>query len=114
MSGHRYGGTMSAEDVSMRVVADHIRATTFLIADGVIPSNEFRGYVLRKIMRRAMRHGKLYDSAFGERMTGDGIFAEQTDSLFEVARRKHGLMEKLPDLSTAAFRPQGGIQLDLL
>src|SRR5471032_552070 len=56
--GHTYGGTMSPSDVSLRVVADHIRATTFLIADGVIPSNEWRGYVLRKIMRRAMRHGK--------------------------------------------------------
>jgi alanyl-tRNA synthetase len=58
LAGTTHSGTMAPSDVSMRVIADHMRAMTFLIADGVVPSNESRGYVLRKIMRRAMRHGK--------------------------------------------------------
>jgi len=57
-AGTTHRGTMAASDISMRVIADHMRAMTFLIGDGVVPSNEWRGYVLRKIMRRAMRHGK--------------------------------------------------------
>jgi alanyl-tRNA synthetase len=57
-TGKTYRRSGVSDDVSFRVVADHVRATTFLIADGVMPGNEGRGYVLRKIMRRAMRHGK--------------------------------------------------------
>jgi alanyl-tRNA synthetase len=56
-AGKDYGDDPT-RDVSMRVVSDHLRATTFLVSDGVMPGNEGRGYVLRKIMRRAMRHGK--------------------------------------------------------
>jgi alanyl-tRNA synthetase len=58
IAGKRYGASESPDDVSMRVIADHARATTFLVGDGVLPANDGRGYVLRRIMRRAIRHGK--------------------------------------------------------
>ena len=81
---------------SLRVLADHIRACSFLIADGVIPGNEGRGYVLRRIIRRAIRHGwKLgARSAFFHRMVPD-LVAEMGAAYPELASGKTRVMEVL-------------------
>jgi alanyl-tRNA synthetase len=79
---------------SLRVIADHARAATFLISDGVLPSNEGRGYVLRKIMRRAMNHGRmlgqskpfLYQMVFAVRELMKDAYPELIDSTDRVAK----------------------------
>jgi alanyl-tRNA synthetase len=78
----------------MRIIADHARAATFLINDGVLPSNEGRGYVLRKILRRAIRHGRmqgqedpfLYQMAFSVRDLMKGAYPELIDSADRIAK----------------------------
>ena len=78
---------------SLRVIADHARATTFLIADGVLPSNEGRGYVLRKIMRRAIRHARL-------------LGQKQPVVLTEMVHAVQRLMEQAyPELRGPSFVP---------
>jgi alanyl-tRNA synthetase len=93
LAGVTYGGDPGS-DVSMRVVADHIRATAFLIADGAIPSNEWRGYVLRKIMRRAMRHGMHLGitEPFLHRLVA-GLDREMGDAYPEL-RANHEMIER--------------------
>jgi len=88
MAGRKYG-TDEETDVSIRVVADHARASAFLVGDGILPSNEGRGYVLRRIIRRAARHGKLLgmNSAFLHRVALK-VVDEMKDVYPDLAARK--------------------------
>ena len=92
------------DDVSMRVIADHARATTFLVGDGVLPSNEGRGYVLRRIMRRAVRHGKRLglERPF---LAGvcEAVIAEMGDAYPEIRENKAFVL-KVADQEEEAFR----------
>ncbi|HVM32417.1 MAG TPA: alanine--tRNA ligase [bacterium] len=109
---------------SLKVISDHLRATTFLVADGVLPSNEGRGYVLRRILRRAIRHGKLlgFDKPFLAPLTLEvvklmgGVYPElesRKDHIVNVTRAEEErfyetlaagterLMEKIGELQKA-------------
>jgi alanyl-tRNA synthetase len=87
----------SKSAASLRVIADHARATTFLISDGVLPANEGRGYVLRKILRRGIRHGRLlgankpfmYEMVFAVRDLMKDAYPELTETADRVAKVVH-------------------------
>jgi len=85
----RLTGTSDLGNQSLRVIADHIRACAFLIADGVLPSNEGRGYVLRRIIRRALRHGWMLGTRepFFHRML-DPLIGEMGDAYPELVRER--------------------------
>ncbi|WP_107874239.1 alanine--tRNA ligase [Neisseria weaveri] len=90
------GTEFSMEVPSLKVIADHIRACSFLIADGVLPSNEGRGYVLRRIIRRAVRHGyKLgQKGAFFHKLVPD-LVAEMGEAYPELKEKQEAITEAL-------------------
>ena len=90
------GAPFSMEEPSLKVIADHIRSCSFLIADGVLPSNEGRGYVLRRIIRRAVRHGyKLGQSKpFFHKLVAD-LVKEMGDAYPEVKEKQAQIEEAL-------------------
>jgi len=94
-SGARYGADPE-RDVSLRVVADHARAVAFLIGDGVLPSNEGRGYVLRRILRRAARHGVLLgvERPFLFEVC-DAVIHEMAGAYPELAERRAYVLDRV-------------------
>ncbi|WP_409420861.1 alanine--tRNA ligase [Pseudaeromonas sp. ZJS20] len=88
-------GTQDLENKSLRVIADHIRSCSFLIADGVMPSNEGRGYVLRRIIRRAARHGRLLGAkdAFFYRLVG--TLAELMGDAYPELKSQQPVVERV-------------------
>ncbi len=88
IAGKTYGND-AKNDISIRVITDHIRSSTFMISDGVIPSNEGRGYVLRRILRRACRHAKLLgiDRAFLCELC-EVVIGENVSAYPELAEKK--------------------------
>ena len=88
MSGKVYQ-TSEKDDISIRLITDHIRSSTFLVSDGVMPSNEGRGYVLRRLIRRAARHGRMLgiDGAFLAKLS-ETVIKESKDGYQELEDKK--------------------------
>jgi len=93
VSGKTYGENYK-EDVSIRVITDHVRATTFMVGDGVRPSNEGRGYVLRRLLRRAARHGRLLGvtKPFLTEIV-DQVIKENKDAYPELEEKREYIMK---------------------
>lgn len=95
MSSVKYGQAHES-DVSLRVITDHIRSTTFMVCDGVLPSNEGRGYVLRRLLRRAARHGRLLGIKKPHFLAELAeVVIHESESAYPELREKAGYIKKV-------------------
>ena len=94
ISGVSYGSNDDT-DIAMRVIADHARASAFLVSDGILPSNEGRGYVLRRIIRRALRHGKTLGLKGMFLSKVAGIVAEEMGDVYTELKTRWGFVDKV-------------------
>ena len=103
IAGKKYGENAS-DDVSIRVITDHLRSATFMIGDGVLPSNEGRGYVLRRILRRAARHGRLLgiERAFLPEISR--VVISQNETAYPEVKEKEDYILKVISLEEERFR----------
>ncbi len=114
--GIRYGHSQKA-DFSLRVIADHSRAVAFLIGDGVLPSNEGRGYILRRILRRAVRHGHLLGLRQPFLSKTVGVVTDLMGDTYPELSTRHEFIDKVVNLEEARFLEtlnEGLERLDLL
>ena len=97
ISGKKYN-TDQMDDVSIRLITDHIRSATFMVSDGIMPSNEGRGYVLRRIIRRASRHGKMLgiEGTFLAALS-ETVIRESSDGYPELAEKKDFILKVLTE-----------------
>ncbi len=102
IAGKEYGADAS-DDISIRVCTDHIKSAMFMIADGVIPSNEGRGYVLRRIIRRACRHGKLLGINREFLVELCKVAMAQNEGAYPELSEKHDYVLKVLDLEEKRF-----------
>ena len=104
LSGKRYGGTLEPDDVSMRVIADHARTTAFLMAEGVMPDRARREYVLRRVMRRAIRHGQRLgiERPFLHEVTAEVV--DRMGATYPELRDRRDLIARVTEDEEARFR----------
>ncbi|MFL8673335.1 alanine--tRNA ligase [Clostridioides sp. GD02404] len=102
LTGVKYG-VNPKNDISLRIITDHIRAVTFLVSDGVLPSNEGRGYVLRRLLRRAARHGKLLGvkELFLQKLIDEVI--KVNDKAYPVLVEKESYIKKVVGIEEEKF-----------